>query len=221
MMYEDGGKTLDKGQGRKAKENKAVVWVILVVVGLIGCVVLLLTLPVGSAMLSGFFQAFRSGSTSTGEVEERRQVTAASSAPGNKTSTVYTRELPPKDVEDDRELETEPPLTGQNRSKSQRPGRTIEFKLAVLHSGGYVPEDHPYVGEAKRLLDSIEPKVKQNREQIADMSVKGWQMLNEDGKQTSLFELMRAGNDSIPDDLGFEMDYAEIIVLLVLMITEK
>ena len=93
----------------------------------------------------------------------------------------------------------------------------IEYKLAVVDKGGFVPLDDPVIKRYEQALDALEPKCTESRTLIADQSVLSVQLLADSGVVTNALEMLRAADDSIPPELG-ETRCSEIFsVLIVLM----
>ena len=68
---------------------------------------------------------------------------------------------------------------------------SLEYKLAVIHSSGDVPEDDPLVAAFATALDSLEAKCPEDRQRLADMGVRTQQMLTTDGVNESLLEVFQ------------------------------
>ena len=78
--------------------------------------------------------------------------------------------------------------------------QSLEYKLAVIHRGGYVREDDPLVMSFGRVLDRLVAKCPENRAQLADMGVKGRDLLREKNINEPLLEVFRNWRASIPDE---------------------
>jgi len=103
---------------------------------------------------------------------------------------------------------SEPPVEKEEKS--------MEYILASLNAGEYVPEDDVTVYRFKYLLDSLEKKTKNSKQEIGDMSVAVVTQLKEKyGKEKKLLDFMEEMNDTIPD--GLEMEYAEVLALYLTM----
>ena len=83
---------------------------------------------------------------------------------------------------------------------SRRTEPSLEYKLAVVHRSGYVPEDDPLIAQFGRVLDYLEAKCPENRQQLADMGVKGRQMLSEKHIDEALLDVFERWRASIPDE---------------------
>jgi hypothetical protein len=74
--------------------------------------------------------------------------------------------------------------------------QSLEHKLAIIDGGSYVSEDHITVARFRDLLKQLSEKYVENRQQIADMSVKAQQVLrDEHGIKVSLLNLMEGINN--------------------------
>ncbi len=70
--------------------------------------------------------------------------------------------------------------------------------LAELDEGGYVPYVDPSIEEFQALLDSLNGKTVNTEQEVADISVKGRDMLAERGVRLSLHEFMSGIDETIP-----------------------
>jgi hypothetical protein len=71
---------------------------------------------------------------------------------------------------------------------------TLEYKLAVINAGFHVSNDHFTVNRFRTLLNELSYTYVENRQQIADMSVKAQQILKERGIKESLLNIMEGLN---------------------------
>mgnify|MGYP006285401995 CR=1 FL=1 len=95
--------------------------------------------------------------------------------------------------------------------------KSLAYQLATINSG-YVEEGDTIVTRFEYLLDNIAFKTKNTRQEIADMSVRAAQILEEDyGVEVKLIDFMEGTNESIPPD-GPKMDYAEISAAMITML---
>jgi hypothetical protein len=69
----------------------------------------------------------------------------------------------------------------------------IEYKLATIQQGGYVSKDDPLLVRFAQALDRLETKCPEPRERLADMGVKGRDLLRERGIQEPLVSILRTG----------------------------
>lgn len=86
---------------------------------------------------------------------------------------------------------------------------TFEYKLASINANKYININDPTILIFKNLLDSLEYKTKDTRQEISDKTVKTWQLLEENGIQNSLLYVMTQLNASIPNSAS-DMNYTEI-----------
>jgi len=71
---------------------------------------------------------------------------------------------------------------------------SLEYKLATINAGGYVSKDHVTVSQFRGLLDKLSSTYRENRQQVADISVKTQELLKENGVKESLFNIMKGLN---------------------------
>jgi hypothetical protein len=76
----------------------------------------------------------------------------------------------------------------------------LEYKLAVVHTGGYVNEDDPIVQRFAGALDRLEAKCPESRQQLADMGVKGRALLRDKGLDESLLAVLENWRAAIPEE---------------------
>jgi hypothetical protein len=95
---------------------------------------------------------------------------------------------------------------------------TIEWKLAVIHSGNNsLAKGDSLVSEFSDLIDSIQAKTTNTRTEISDMTVFTWQESEAMGYPDSLLQTMRNLDNSMPagsDDLDFAEIAAVYLTLL-------
>jgi hemolysin activation/secretion protein len=113
----------------------------------------------------------------------------------------------------------------QEEAESQEPevaeevpaNETYEYKLALINKGGYVREDDTTVNRFRFLLNRIESNTQNTRQEISDMTVKAWQILQSDyGKTVTLLQVMEEANDAVgPETKG--MNYADIMSMLIVL----
>jgi hypothetical protein len=106
----------------------------------------------------------------------------------------------------------------QENKKQNSSDESLEYKLAVINSGGYVSEDDVSINRFRYLLGSINKKTNNTKQEIADMTCGGWEMLEDNyGVEISLLEFMEGANDSIPSNIG-KVDYGEILAGFVVLL---
>ncbi|MBA3243174.1 MAG: hypothetical protein H0T60_18290 [Acidobacteria bacterium] len=115
---------------------------------------------------------------------------------------------------------TTTPTSAPVSTPSATPPKTYEYILASLDKGYPVNEDDITVKRFRHLLDSLEKKTKNTRQQLADYTVNTKKIaLEKYGKEIKLLDLMEQANKAIPP--GQKMDYNEIVVMtMVLMANE-
>jgi hypothetical protein len=75
----------------------------------------------------------------------------------------------------------------------------LEHKLAVIDNAGYVDADDPLVSGFSAALDRLEAKCPELRQQLADMGVRGREMLAEKGVGEALLAVFENWRAAIPD----------------------
>ena len=69
-------------------------------------------------------------------------------------------------------------------------GDSLEYQLATINAAGYVSRDDITVARFRSLLDQLSTTYIENKQQIADMSVKAQQLLKKEGVKESLLNIM-------------------------------
>jgi hypothetical protein len=92
----------------------------------------------------------------------------------------------------------------------------IEYKLAVIDAGGYVPKDHISVARFRSLLNQLSETYIENSQEIADMSVTAQNLLRKDGINESIRNIMEGLNRlfSVPVENQKYAEYAASYVTL-------
>jgi uncharacterized protein YraI len=94
---------------------------------------------------------------------------------------------------------------------------SLEYKLACINKGYEVDEGDVTIARFRYLLDSIDSKTPESRQEVADMLVMGQQILRDKyGKEVNLLELTEGANKAIP--FSSEVSFAEIMAALISMI---
>ncbi|MBO8152699.1 MAG: hypothetical protein H0Z30_09445 [Candidatus Marinimicrobia bacterium] len=99
-------------------------------------------------------------------------------------------------------------LFGQNYS--------IEYKLASIEVGYKVPQDHRLVKRFRTLLNQLDYKYVENRQEIADATVKGKQMLEERGIEEKMENIMEGMNLLFTSDIP-NQKYTEYVAFYVVL----
>jgi hypothetical protein len=89
-------------------------------------------------------------------------------------------------------------------------GESIEYKLACINAGRQVRQDDITIARFRSLLRQLSSTFVENQQQIADMSVKGQQMLKQDGIAESLLNIMEGMNQLFSSKIE-NQKYAEYI----------
>jgi len=142
-------------------------------------------------------------------------------------SIIIASSEPPSDITDNNVISKETESDSQKNEKEQSASdesekesaeESLEYKLAVINEGGYVSEDDATINRFRYLLKIINGKTKNSKQEIADMTCNGWEMLEDDyGVEVSLLEFMEGANDSIPPNNDIKVDYGEILAAYVLL----
>ena len=92
----------------------------------------------------------------------------------------------------------------------------IEYKLAVIDAGGYVPKDHISVARFRSLLNQLSKTYIENSQEIADISVIAQNLLRQDGINESIKNIMEGLNVlfSVPVENQKYAEYAASYVTL-------
>lgn len=98
---------------------------------------------------------------------------------------------------------------------------SLEYKLASINHGSPVEEDDVTIIRFRYLLDSLEKKTANSKQQIGDMSVKAQEVLKEKyGKEVSLLELIEQTDKAIPSNSNKDVKFEEIISLVMIVLQE-
>jgi hypothetical protein len=93
---------------------------------------------------------------------------------------------------------------------------SLEYDLATINAGGYVSEDHITIARFRYLLDALEQKTINSRQQISDMSVACVEKLRTDyGVRVKLLDLMEGVNRTITGDM--RADYASTLTTFIFL----
>lgn len=110
------------------------------------------------------------------------------------------------------------PVPSPRPSNQPKAPDPLEWQLAVIRSGGSVQKTDPLVAEFARHLDSLTAKTKQSRQQVADMSVKTWQILRDEvNSREDLLQVMADLDGSIPHSTEIKWDLAEVAALYIVL----
>lgn len=109
---------------------------------------------------------------------------------------------------------------GISKVEEEEEEYSIEYQLAVINAGGFVEEDDETVQEFKRLLDKLEKKVVNSKQDIADIAVKAQEVLKDDGYNIELIQVMRDLNTAIPEELE-DVKLEEIAAAYMVLIKKQ
>ena len=99
-------------------------------------------------------------------------------------------------------------------AKTEKP--TLAYQLATINKG-YVSDDDITITRFDYLLNELSSKIINTRQQIADMSVAGVQLLRDKyGVSYSLLDFMEGTNNLI--DEGSDADYAKVATYYVSLV---
>jgi hypothetical protein len=104
-------------------------------------------------------------------------------------------------------------------TRNPTPEKSMEYILASLDKGHPLEEGDPSINRYRYLLDSLENKTTNTRQQIGDMTVTMKQSArNKFGKELTLLEIMEASNKVIP--VGRKMHYAEVSAMVMVTLAQ-
>ena len=107
---------------------------------------------------------------------------------------------------------------GEQNTESaiEKEERSVEHNLAIINAGTFVDKDDGAVYRFKYLLDSLEEKTTNSREEIVAMSIKGVELTKEQyGREIKLLDLMEGVNKSIPDEFEVKMEYSDVLSVFI------
>ena len=94
----------------------------------------------------------------------------------------------------------------------------VEYKLAVIEAGGYVPKEHITVARFRSLLKQLQAGYKENSERIANMTVWAQKSLREEGIKESLLNIMEGMNQILVRET--KKEYAQFVAAYVVLRTK-
>jgi len=95
-------------------------------------------------------------------------------------------------------------------------GESLEYKLAVLNAGGFVPRNHITVARFRSLLNQLSDTYIEDNERIADMTITARDLLRKAGIEESLLNIMGGLNRLFSEPLG-NQKYAEYAASYVVL----
>lgn len=98
------------------------------------------------------------------------------------------------------------------------PKAPMEVMLATIDKGGPAGEDDIAVKRFRFLLENIQRKTDNTKDQIGDMTVNGQKLLRDKyGKEMTLLQLMEDANRAMPEGSTVRWNYAEIMTAVVIL----
>ncbi len=93
---------------------------------------------------------------------------------------------------------------------------SLEYQLATLNAGTFVPKDHITVARFRSLLSQLSSTYVENKEQIGDMSYTSQQLLRKEGIEEKLLNVMEGMNQlfSTRDESWEYLEYISAYVTL-------
>jgi hypothetical protein len=97
---------------------------------------------------------------------------------------------------------------------------SLEYKLAVIHKGGYVSKDDDLVRTYRGALTRAAAACPEGREQVSDMAVKVTQVLGEKGTQVTALEALEAIPTAVPTEMRGTMPCSEVLALWAVLVEQ-
>jgi hypothetical protein len=104
---------------------------------------------------------------------------------------------------------------------AHRSANSLEHKLANINSRGYVTPDHITVARFRSLLTQMARKFSEDEQQIADMSVHSLTLLESNGVQERLINIMEGINSLPVTARGLPSTWHEYRQYLVIYVTSR
>jgi len=101
-------------------------------------------------------------------------------------------------------------------TSSAKAEESIEYKLAVIDAGTYVPKDDLSVARFKSLLRQLSDKFVESEQPIADMTVKGQSILREEGISEKMLNMMEGINQIFSSNIE-NQKYGEYLSLYAML----
>ena len=104
------------------------------------------------------------------------------------------------------------------RRENEAKERTPEYMLATINEPErFIPQDDLTVKRFAHLLDRICTKLggKTSRNDIADCTYRGWQILHDKGDTITLLAMMEELNATLTPDVAPKTDYSQLVALYV------
>lgn len=94
--------------------------------------------------------------------------------------------------------------------------QSIAYKLAVLEKNGYASENDQTVKRFDYLLTRLDNKYEDNKQEIADKTVKAKQLLENRGVKESMIKMME-GMNTINDPKDSYKNYNEYLTIYIIL----
>src|SRR5438270_4002800 len=94
----------------------------------------------------------------------------------------------------------------------------VEYKLAIIEAGGYVPKEHITVARFRSLLKQLQIGYKEDSERIANITVWAQNSLKKEGIKESLLNIMEGMNQILVRERRKE--YAQFVAAYVVLRTK-
>ena len=159
-------------------------WAVLVAVGTV--------LLIGCGTETTTTTSARPTTTTTVKATTTTRATTTTTAPTSTTTTEQaTTTLAP----------TTTPTTAGTGVHNSTSGKPLDWLLASINANNpALKTDDPSIKVFRRHLLSLEKKTTSDQQEVADITVKAWQILTDEGYDDSLLRVMEELDRSIPDD---------------------
>lgn len=96
----------------------------------------------------------------------------------------------------------------------------VEYQLAVIDTGGFVPHDDPVIEKYARALDGAEKRCPEDRRMLGDMTVRALQVLDEEkpGHGETILTMLGALTDTAKPGKG-KIECTELYSALLVLMT--
>jgi hypothetical protein len=89
--------------------------------------------------------------------------------------------------------------------------RSIEWELAIVNANDQVASNHPAINEFRILLDRLEKKCSNSRQDIADICMTGYLYRKERGNLDTLLEFTQKVDEAVPDHFEGAVDLTQLV----------
>jgi len=105
-----------------------------------------------------------------------------------------------------------PPTEAEKEGQSSK--LPLEYKLAIINKKGYVSKEDVTITRFRYLLQSLESKTINNKQEIANMSVAAVNRIRDEyGCEVKLLELMEYANKVVAE--GSNVNYIHVMVAYI------